>query len=335
VTTPDRPWQLLALPPLDAALLTAILGGPDIEVVTPPSRDAAGLAAVVGSADLVVGDWSGALRFGAETVRAAGRLSFYQQPSAGVDSIDVAALTAGGVPVANIGPANAVSVAEWCVGATFGVLRWLAYGDAAIRRGEWPQLELARRGGGELAGRRVGIVGMGHIGVECARRYAALGCDVAHWSRTPRSPEQAGGSRWMPLADLLEHSQLLVVVVALAPETCGLLGGEELARMAPGGFVIDAARGGIVDEAALLSAVRSGHLAGAALDVFETEPLPQDSPLIREDRILLSPHSGGATPEAQSHLIDTIVANVRRAVEGQPVDYVVNGVDAVIRRREA
>src|SRR5581483_1548780 len=137
--------------------------------------------------------------------------------SVGVDRVDVDAFTAAGIPVANAGDANAVSVAEWCIGATFAALRSLAFGDHEVRAGRWPQLELSRRGGGELAGRRVGIVGMGRIGRETAARFVALGCDVAHWSRTRRSPEQAGGAPWLELDELLRRSEVLVILVALTP----------------------------------------------------------------------------------------------------------------------
>ena len=116
-----------------------------------------------------------------------------------------------------------------------------------MRAGHWPQLELARRGGGELSGRRVGIIGMGRIGHECATRFTALGCDVAHWSRTRRDAADAGGAPWLPLEDLLRRSDVLVVVVALAPQTRGLLGAEQLALLPPGAFLVNAARGGIVD----------------------------------------------------------------------------------------
>jgi D-3-phosphoglycerate dehydrogenase / 2-oxoglutarate reductase len=258
-----------------------------------------------------------------------------QQPSVGVDTVDLEACTAAQVPVANAGGANAVSVAEWCIGATFAVLRSLAHGDREVRAGRWPQLELSQRGGGELAGRRVGIVGMGLIGRECAKRFVALGADVAHWSRTQREPANAGGSRWMPFDDLLRRSDVLVVVIALTPQTRHLLVAEELAMLPPGAFVINAARGGIVDEAALLAAIDSGGLAGAALDVYDLEPLPEASALRDEGRLLLSPHAAGATREAQGRLIGHIVDNVRRAVTGEPVLNVVNGLDGVIRRREA
>jgi D-3-phosphoglycerate dehydrogenase len=221
------------------------------------------------------------------------------------------------------------------VGATFAAMRSLGYADQEVRAGHWPQLEIANRGGGEVTGRRVGIVGMGRIGQECASRYAALGCDVAYWSRTKRDPVEAGGARWLELDDLLRHAEVLVVVIALADRTRGLLGAEQLALMPPGAYLINAARGGIVDEAALVAAIQAGALSGAALDVFETEPLPDPHPLRDDDRILLSPHAAGATRQAQARLFQGIIANLRRAVAGEPVHHVVNGLDPSIRRREA
>lgn len=325
--------SLLALPPLDPALLAALFADLPVTVSTPAERTGAAVTAAVAQAELVLGDWSGGLGIGPDQLAAAERLAFVQQPSVGVDSLDVPALTAAGVPVANAAGANAVSVAEWCVGAAFAGLRSLAWADAQMRAGEWPQLTIAQRGGGELAGRRVGIVGMGDIGRACAERFGALGSDVAHWSRRQRRADEAGGARWLPLPELLAHSQLLVLVVALADETRGLVDAAALARLPQGAYVVNAARGGVLDEAALMGALRSGHLAGAALDVYATEPLPSDSPLREDDRVLLSPHAAGASREAQGRLIGLVIDNVRRAVTGEPVLHVVNGVDPVIRRR--
>jgi D-3-phosphoglycerate dehydrogenase len=327
------PWHLLALPPLDPALLAALFDGLPVEVEVPTERTPAAVAAALPRADLLLGDWSGALGLTAEQLAGASRLAFVQQPSVGVDSLDVDALAAAAIPVANAAGANAVSVAEWCVGASYAVLRWLSWADAQTRAGGWPQLEIAQRGGGEVAGRRVGIIGMGRIGVECAGRFAALGADVAYWSRRERPAADSGGARWLDLDSLLAHSQLLVVVVALAPETRGLLSAQRLAKLPAGAFVVNAARGGVLDETALLDAVRSGQVGGAALDVYATEPLPPDSPLRDDDRILLSPHAAGATREAQGRLIAAVIDNVKRAVSGEPVINVVNGVEAVVRRR--
>jgi D-3-phosphoglycerate dehydrogenase len=139
----------------------------------------------------------------------------------------------------------------------------------------------------------------------------------------------------MDLADVLRHAEILVVMIALTPATRGLIGADQLALMPAGSFLINAARGGIVAEGALLAALQSGHLAGGAMDVFATEPLPADSPLRQEDRLILSPHSAGATRQAQARLIGHVVDNIRRAVAGEPVRSVVNGLDPLIRRRGA
>lgn len=328
-------WSMLALAPLESGVLTLLFGDLPITLLIPQERTADAALALAGGADLMLGDWSGALAITSDLIAASPRLSFVQQPSVGVDAIDVAACTAAGIPVANAGSANAVSVAEWCVGATLASLRSMAHGDREVRAGRWPQLELAQRGGGELAGRRVGIVGMGQIARECATRYVALGCDVAHWSRTPRDAAAAGGAPWLPFEDLLARSDVLVVLIALASETRNLIGADQLALLPPGAFVINAARGGIVDEAALLAAITSGALAGGALDVYATEPLPAVSALRDEGRLLLSPHSAGATRESQGRLIRGVVDNLRRATSGVPVVDVVNGLDPIIRRRGA
>src|SRR3954451_9196881 len=250
--TSENPWRLLALVPLDLEVGKDLFGDLPLEVVVPAERTQPAVAAALGEAEIVVGDWTGALRLTAEDAAAARRLAFVQQPSVGVDTLDVDALAAAGVPAANAAGGNAVSVAEWCVGASYAVLRWLSGADARVREGEWPQLDISRRGGGELAGRRVGIIGMGRTGVESAKRFVALGADVAHWSRRERSAQEAGGARWLPLDDLLRHSQLLVGRVALTPETRGLLSVERLALLPEGAFVVNAARGGIVDESGLL-----------------------------------------------------------------------------------
>ena len=335
MTTETSRWTLLALPPLPEQLLRALFADLPVEVVVPAERTPEAVHAAAADAEIVVGDWSGGLRIDADLLAAAPRLALAQQPSVGVDAVDLDACAAAGIPVANAGGTNAVSVAEWCVGATFAVLRAFAWADREVREGRWPQLEVSERGGGELAGRRVGIVGMGRIGRECAARFVALGCDVAHHSRTRREPEDAGGARWMPLDDLLAHAQVLVVVVALAPETRGLLGSAQLERLPAGAFVVNAARGEILDESALVAALAAGRLAGAALDVYATEPLPADSPLRDDDRILLSPHAAATTNEATGRLIAGVLDNVRAAVSGEPVVDVVNGVDPVILRREA
>ncbi|MCU1693838.1 MAG: 3-phosphoglycerate dehydrogenase [Frankiales bacterium] len=319
-------WRLLALPPLDAGLLEALFGatalGPDVELVVPGERTQAAVDALLPDVDLVLGDWSPAL-----TVRDPGpRVAFVQQPSVGVDGIDLAACSAAGVPVANTAGANTVSVAEWVLAATLGLLRRTVEADAAVRRGEWPQTTL---GGRELAGLRVGVVGMGPIGRRVATTFSALGCPVTYWSRTPKDDAPAP---FAELDDLLAGSDVVVLVIALGPDTRGLLDARRLALMPPRSLLVNAARGDVVDEPALVEALRAGTPSGAALDVFAAEPLPADSPL-RELPVLLSPHAAGSTGEASMRIVTAAGANLRRVLAGEPVLDVVNGVTGRVTRR--
>jgi len=321
-------WRLLSLPPLAASVVAGLLGDLPVDVAVPPARTPEAVRAAVVDADIVLGDWSGSLAVDAALIAAAPRLALVQQPSVGVDLVDLDACSEAGVPVANCAGTNTRSVAEWCLGAALACLRLTLVADAEIRVGEWPQLTLAGRGSRELAGARVGLVGMGAIGTACAAAFRALGADVAHWSRTRRDDPP-----WLDLDALAARSDVLVVVIALAPGTRGLLDRARLERLPAGAVLVTAARGGIVDETAVADLVRAGALAAAAFDVFAVEPLPGDSPLRADKRILLSPHAAGATRQASLRILTAVAANVGRAVRGEPLADVVNGVDPVVRRR--
>lgn len=314
--------RLLALPPLPLDLLTTLFGDPRLEVVAPEERTQAAVDALLPSVDLVLGDWTPQLKVGAPGPR----VCFVQQPSAGVDGIDVDACSAAGVPVANCAGANAVSVAEWCVSATFALLRKTVEADAAVRRGEWPQTSL---GGRELRGLRIGVVGMGAIGRAAASLYAALGCDVVYWSRRehPDAPVP-----YAPLPEVAAACDVVVLVIALGPETRGLVDAAFLGAMKQGAMLVNGARGEVVDEPALLAAVAEGRLT-AALDVFSVEPLPADSPLRTAPGVVLSPHMAGSTVEAAMRIVGQAKANLVRVLDGQPVVDVVNGQDPAVRVR--
>lgn len=322
-------WKLTALVPMPAEAVAGFAPGLPVEVRVPEERTPEGARAAAADADLLLGDFTGLLRVDADLLAAAPRLAFVQQPSVGVEHIDLAACAAAGVPVANTAGVNAVAVAEWCVLGALAVSRSLLWADAEVRAGRWPQLDLAARGCLELAGRRVGIVGWGAVGQAAADRFRALGCEVAFWTRTPR-PDPA----CRDLDDLLATSDVLVVVIALGDASRGLLTAERLRRLPRGAVLVNAARGGIVDEGALPSLLDDGHLLGAALDVFDTEPLPESSPLRGHDRVLLSPHGSGATAQARLRIAVAVQQNLRRAVEGEPVHDVVNGVDPIVKRRD-
>jgi D-3-phosphoglycerate dehydrogenase / 2-oxoglutarate reductase len=325
-------WRVLALLPLDEDLIRRMFAplGQDVAVSVPARRDRTALLSGLADAELVVGDYTGELAMDAGAVAAAPRLAFVQMPQVGVDSCDLDALAAAGVPVANVAGANARAVAEWAVGAAFALCRRLAWGDRRMRAGQWPQRELLGRGTRELHTQRVGVLGFGAIGAEAARLFAGLGCSVSYWSRRRRS---AADATYRDIDDLLANSDILVVAVPRNRDTSGLLGARRLALLPRGAMLINVARGGIVDEDALLAALDEGRLAGAALDVYEAEPPPADHPLRAHEDILLSPHVAGGTGEAQLNITSLVVENIAAAMAGKPVRNVVNGVDPVILRR--
>jgi D-3-phosphoglycerate dehydrogenase len=314
--------RLLALPPLPLELLATLFGDPRLEVVAPAERTQQHVDALLPEVDLVLGDWTPQLRVG----HPGKRVCFVQQPSAGVVGIDLDACSAAGVPVSNCAGANAVSVAEWCLSATLALLRRTVEADTAVRRGEWPQVSL---GGRELRGLSVGIVGMGGIGRAAAELYSAVGCRVAYWSR--RQHEDAPVP-FVPLPELAAGSDVVVVVIALGPQTRGLVDAAFLDAMRPGALLVNGARGEVVDEAALVAALAAGRLT-AASDVFAVEPLPADSPLRTVPGLLLSPHMAGSTTEAAMRIVAQAKANLERALDGRPVHDVVNGQDPLVRMR--
>ncbi|MEV0619135.1 2-hydroxyacid dehydrogenase [Nonomuraea sp. NPDC050404] len=318
------PWNLLALPPLPEEFMRRLLAplGERVTVRVPATRDRDALLAALPEAEIVLGDWTGTLVMDAGAVRAAPRLAFVQQPSVGVDGHDLDALAAAGVPLANTPGVSAGAVSEWCLAATLSLSRKLAAADAAVRAGEWPQQGLQPY---ELRGRRVGVIGYGPIGATCAGMFRALGCQVSYWTRTPR--EDPG---YEDLDTLVSGSDVVIVVVALSEQTRGLV---DPGRMKQGALLVNAARGGVVDQAALVAALRAGHLGGAALDVFDVEPLPDGDPLRDLPNVLLSPHVAGVTPESTGRLLAAVLDNLTAVVEGREAGNVVNGVSPVINRK--
>jgi D-3-phosphoglycerate dehydrogenase len=330
----DR-WRVLSLFPLPAERIRPFLGDlPDRVELTMLFHPApAELHVALADAELVLASWQGThpLPFDAAAVAAAGpHLAFVQQPSVGTDSVDLDGLAARGVPVANTAGANARSVAEWAVGATISVARSIAWADRQIRAGGWPQMDVVTRSLGEIGGLRVGVLGFGSVGSLAASLFAAWGCDVAYWTRHPRADAPYP---WLELPALCTRSDVLVLCLPRTPQTHGLVGAAELAALPAGAIVIDVGRGGVLDPATLIAALDSGHLSGAALDVYPTEPLPTDHPLRTHDRVLLSPHAAGAASQAVARVIGQSVANIRRVLDGEPVRDVVNGVSPMVTRR--
>lgn len=258
---------------------------------------------------------------------AAPKLRFLQVAGVGVDHVDLDAARRLGIAVANVAGANAVSVAEHVVMAILALMRGLATAHEAMRAGEWPLtrwMATAR----DLAGRTVGIVGMGRIGREVAARLLPFGVALLYHDvrRLPAADEDALGVTYVVLDDLLASSDVVTLHLPLTPETRNLLDRERLGRMKPGALLVNTARAELVDEAALVEALGSGRLGGAAIDVFAPEPPPPDHPLRRLPNVLLTPHGAGVTAEAQERIAQGALTNVLRFLDGHPLaDVVVEG----------
>ena len=329
------PWRLVSLLPLPDEAVLAALGdlAERTKLTLLPSSTIHDLHAALADAEIVLGAWqsAGAQRLDTAAVAATGPdLAFVQQPSAGVDVLDVPALTARGIPVANAAGANARGVAEWAVAAALSLARSIPFADAGVRAGGWPQMEVVRRGHGEIGGLRVGVLGFGPVGATTAELFAAFGCEVAYWSRTPRADAPYA---YLEPAALCTRSDILVLALPLNPDTRNLVSTELLTVLPRGAYLISVGRAGTLDHPALLDAISAGHLGGTALDVFLEEPLPPGDELRTSDRILLSPHAAGATRQSVGRIVSKSVANLRRALDGEPVIDVVNGLNPIITRR--
>jgi glyoxylate reductase len=247
----------------------------------------------------------------AELIEAAPRLKAISNYAVGVDNIDLDAAAARGIPVGNTPDVLTDTTADLAVALMLGISRHLVEGDAYVRRGEWRTWETGLLLGHDLHGSTVGIVGFGRIGQAVSRRLEGFGCEVLHTSRS-------GG---VPMEELLERSDFVTLHSPLTQETRGLIGDEALARMKPTAYLVNTARGPIVDSAALGRALHAGRIAGAALDVTDPEPLPGDDPLLGAPNLLVLPHLGSATEATRARMADMAVDNLLAGLAGEPMPH--------------
>jgi D-3-phosphoglycerate dehydrogenase / 2-oxoglutarate reductase len=247
-----------------------------------------------------------------ELIAQAPHLELIARAGVGIDNVDLAAATARGIRVVNAPAAATMSVAELSVALYLLLARGFYPQVGAVKSGRW------ERGthGHELAGMTVGFVGYGRIAREIARRLAPFGVKLLAYD--PFVSQRVDSTELTTLEDLLKRSDIVSLHAALTPENRHLIGAEALAAMKPGAFLVNVARGPLVDETALLDALRSGRLAGAALDVFEVEP-PMNRELLEHPNVLVTPHIGASTVEAQRRAGADIVDEVLRAVNGEPL----------------
>lgn len=260
-------------------------------------------------------------RVTAQLLDGAPRLRLVARAGIGVDNVDVAAAGARGILVINAPLGNVRSTAEHTLALILALARRVVSADRAARDGRWK----AGYEGMQLAGKRLGLLGAGKVGSQVAAMAACLGMEVTAYDPYIADDRWASlGLRPSTFPELLTGSDLISIHVPLSPETRGLVGEVELAAMKPGAYLVNCARGGLVDEAALIRALSSGHLGGAALDVFEEEPLPADSPLLSAPNLILTPHVAASTREAQAQVALDIAAQILDYFHGRPVAHPVN-----------
>jgi phosphoglycerate dehydrogenase-like enzyme len=239
-------------------------------------------------------------KFTGRVMAACPRLRLISVWGTGTDHVDLAAAARRGIVVRNTPGVSAVSIAEHALALLLAVARRIPQADAATRRGEWPRGQSV-----ELNGKTCGVIGLGAIGRRFAQLAAAIGMRVVAWTMHPR---EMPAIEMAELDDLYRMSDVVSVHLRLSPETEGMIGAAQFALMKPGAILLNTARGAIVDEAALVEALRTRRIAGAGLDVFTVEPLPLGHPLTALANVVLTPHCAGITPEA-------LEAGLRMAVE--------------------
>ncbi len=247
------------------------------------------------------------------------------------EHIDLDAALARGLTVVNTPGRNAVAVAELTIGLMLGLARRIAAAHAMIRGGQWASAvdNLTAWQGIELSGKTAGLIGYGRVAREVARRLAAFEMEVIAYD--PIASQAGDGTKGgacaslVGLEELLSRSDFVSIHAAVNAESRGLLGALELSWMKPSAYLINTARAAIVDEGALLDALRAGQMAGAGLDVYRVEPLPPDSPWLALDNVLLTPHMGGATGDVVRRHSEMILSDLRRWLQGQRPVHLLTG----------
>ena len=250
---------------------------------------------------------------------------------AGLDMIPVDQATAAGVLVANVPGANALTVAEHVIWTAAALLRRYPQVNHDLRAGGWAAGRAHSDHGREMTGKVLGVLGMGHIGRALARiAVHGFAMPVLCHTRSGTAPE---GGHPVSFADLLAQSDILVLCAPLTDQTRGMVDAAALARMKPGAILVNVARGPLVEESALIAALASGHLGGAAIDVFDTQPLPPNHPLIALPNVILTPHMAGITEESMLRMGQGVVAEAQRVVAGDLPRNLVNPAAVGLYRR--
>ena len=299
--------------------------GPDFEIRHCDGANRAELLPALADVDAVL--IRSATKMDAEAIGAAKQLKVIARAGVGLDNVDVKAATQAGVMVVNAPTSNITSAAELAVGLLLASARNIAPANSALKGGAWKR---SKYGGVELLDKTVGVVGLGRIGQLAAERLAGFGMNIIAYDPYV-GPTRAGqlGVQLVSLDELLAQSDFITVHLPKTAETVGLIGAEALTKVKPTVHIINAARGGIVDEQALADAITEGRVAGAGIDVFAKEPCT-DSPLFAFENVVVTPHLGASTDEAQEKAGVSVAKSVRLALSGELVPDAVNVSGGII-----
>lgn len=299
--------------------------GPDFEIRSVDGTDRPALLAALADANAIL--VRSATKVDAEAIAAAPKLQVIARAGVGLDNVDIKAATTAGVMVVNAPTSNIISAAELTVGHILSLARHIPAAHSALAQGEWKRSAYT---GTELYEKTVGIIGLGRIGALIAARLQAFGVEViAYDPYITAARAQQLGVQTVSLDELLERSDFITIHMPKTPETTGMIGAEQLAKMKPTAFVVNVARGGLIDEDALHDALVNRTIAGAGLDVFVSEP-PKESPLLALPNVVVTPHLGASTDEAQEKAGVSVAKSVRLALAGELVPDAVNVAGGVI-----
>ena len=316
----NGPFQVLVADDIASDGLAPLRVDGRFQLITRPGLKGDELARAIEEADAVL--VRSATKITRESLARAGRLKVIGRAGVGVDTIDVEAATERGIAVLTAPSGNTISAAELTLALLLALVRRIPWADRSMKDGAWDRKSFS---GTELYGKTLGLVGAGRIGGEVAKRTRAFGMHVVCFDPYLTSDRaKALDVELVALDDLLRRADVVSLHVPLTESTAGLIGEREIALMRPGSFVVNASRGGVVDESALVQALADGRLGGAALDVYEQEPLPKDHPLRALPNVVLTPHLGASTAEAQQNVAIEIAEAVRAALVDGDLSRAVN-----------
>ena len=304
--------------------------GPDFEVRNVDGTDRPALLAALATADAIL--VRSATQVDAEAIAAAPKLKVVARAGVGLDNVDIKAATTAGVMVVNAPTSNVISAAELAIGQLFSLARFIPDANASLKAGEWKRSKFT---GVEFFEKTVGIVGLGRIGTLVAQRLAGFGVNLIGYDPyiTQARADQIG-VKLATLDELMQQSDFITIHIPKTPETTGMISTAQFALAKPNLRIVNCSRGGIIDESALYTALSTNQIAGAGLDVFVQEP-PKDNPLLTLPNIVVTPHLGASTDEAQEKAGISVAKSVRLALAGDLVPDAVNvaggNIDASVK----